>query len=156
MDVPDVLGTDELRSRLTGLLEEMASGGTDHVVVGRQRRPEAVLVSWSTWRRLTGGEPAGTVLGPARDLPSWDAREGLDFEVALDLLGDLIGWYSTEGYAEQGKPVPDPVRVAECDALVSRYAAERKALSIRDRAGVARAIGEYGPLVRRLYHPDHD
>lgn len=155
VDVPEVLGTDELRGRLTQLLDEMAAGGLPQVVVGRQRRPEAVLVPWAAWvqKEPTRSVASGPVLGQVGDLAPWTQKESLDLEVAQDLLGQLIAWYSQEGHAEEAGTDPDPVRVSECAALVGRYAQERRSLSVYDRAAVVRVINEYGPVVRRLYHP---
>jgi hypothetical protein len=147
-----VLGTDELRARLTGLLEDLASGESA-VVVGRQRRPEAVLVSWAWWRRLQG---EGPVLGNLGDLGPLDHQEGLDLEVAQSALGLLIAWYSGAANQERAKAEPDLVRVSECEALAGFFVRERRALTIRDRAGVKRVLKEYGPLAKRLYHADRD
>lgn len=153
MDATQVLGTDEVRVRLTALLGELTDGSRDVVVVGRHRRPEAALVGWERWRRTAEAEERGAVavLGPAVDLQPWTERESLDLEVAQDLLGDLVGWYSGQLAAQSAESAPDPVRVAECRVLVAALARQRRELSIRDRAGVVQVITEYGPLVRRLY-----
>lgn len=153
MSLPEgVIGTDELRTQLTGLLEELR-GGEGVVVVGRQRRPEAALVSWAWWRRLQSAEPAMSGVG---DLGPLNHQEGLDLEVAQSALGLLIAWYSSAALEERARPESDAVRVAECEALTSLFVRERQMLSIRDRAGVLRVLKDYGPLTKRLYHPDHD
>lgn len=153
MDLPEtVMGTDELRTQLTGLLEELTAR-EGMVVVGRQRRPEVAVVSWAWWRRLQADKPAVSDVG---DLGPLDHQEGLDLEVAQSALGLLIAWYSSAALQERSKPEPDLVRVTECEALTSLFVKERQVLSIRNRAGVTRVLQEYVPLVRQLYHSDHD
>ncbi|QNE18547.1 hypothetical protein F1D05_12330 [Kribbella qitaiheensis] len=91
----------------------------------------------------------------ATDIPDEKAaptlREGVDYEVAEDVFGDLIGWCAAQAEAESAKPDPDPAVLQKWEDQATQYVAERKALDPRDRAAVAAAIAKYTPLVRQLY-----
>jgi hypothetical protein len=79
---------------------------------------------------------------------SVDRAGGGNFEVAEDLIGDMIGGCSAQIAAEKSKPVPDPTAVERWIDAAAQYVAERKALDPRDTAPVGAVLAKYGPIVR--------
>lgn len=154
-----VLGTEEVRQRISALLDELREDPDRTVVIGRHRRPEAVLIPYAVWEAMASGqrEPHRPVLGQS-NLGNWTQADAVTFEVAEDLLGDLIGWCNARMWEEREKPNADqdPDEIEKWKREAARYVAEKRALAGADPAAVARVIREYGPLVRDLYGRDRD
>ena len=87
---------------------------------------------------------------PRGDLPSLTMREGVRYEVAEDLFGDLIGWCAAQIADEKKKPQPDPIAVKRWTDQAAQYVAERKALHAADTDAVEATIARYAPMVREL------
>jgi prevent-host-death family protein len=85
------------------------------------------------------------------DLPPLTMREGVRYEVAEDLFGDLIGWCAAQIAEEKKKQAPDRAAVQQWIDQVAQYAAERKALRAHDTDAVEAVIAQYGPMVRDLF-----
>lgn len=117
------------------------------MVIGRQRRPEAVLVSFDRWRELTGSGSLGT-------LPTWTQEEAVSFEVAEDLLGSMIAWAHAQMMGEREKPDPDPRVVEAWRTQAAAYAQQRRDLRGASPADIARVVREYGPRVRAQWSYD--
>lgn len=90
-----------------------------------------------------------------RDLPAWTARQGVEFEVAEDIFGDLIAYCVRQLNAEEQREQPNQDRIAHWQDELARYARERRALDGTDAAAVAGVLETYGPLVRELYHGEN-
>jgi hypothetical protein len=84
---------------------------------------------------------------PAAELT---AEEGVRYEVAEDLYGDLIGWCAEQAAAERAKPDPDPAELQRFKDQAILYVAERRALDPRDAAAVGAAVTKYSALVREI------
>ena len=72
------------------------------------------------------------------------------FEAAIEVLGVLVGWYSSLLGEEQSKDVPDRAEIARLRQQRAEYVREQMALDLNDDAAVERTITECGALVRRL------
>ncbi|MDQ3629984.1 MAG: hypothetical protein M3417_01650 [Actinomycetota bacterium] len=80
----DVLATREVRTQLPALLARFRTEGVDAepVLIGARRRPEAVVLSYERYVKLTGGRQR---VAEALDRQTRDAGESLDAEEALAL-----------------------------------------------------------------------
>jgi len=65
MATEPVLGTEDLRRDLAQVLTRMTTQPGYTVVIGRQRKPEAVLVPYELWRELSGDGGGAEVKIPA-------------------------------------------------------------------------------------------
>ena len=83
--------------------------------------------------------------------PAPSLQEGVDYEVAEDVFGDLIGWCAAQAEAESAKPDPDPAVLQKWQDQATRYVSERKALDPRNHSAVTAAIAQYTPLLRQIY-----
>ena len=80
----DVLATREARAQLPALLKHFREQGADAepVVIGAQRRPEAVVLSYERYLQLAGGRERAAA---ALQQQSREAGEMLDADEALEL-----------------------------------------------------------------------
>lgn len=83
------------------------------------------------------------------DLGAWSADDGLAFEAAEWILGAMIARTTAADAAERAKPVPNQERLAALDEERAVYAAERRQLSVHDRARNNAVVERYGDLARR-------
>lgn len=163
-----VLGTEELRRDLAKVLARMQTHPQETVTIGRQRRPEAVLVPIRRWQELTTSMPdrdrPGAPSDPDEPVPTtkaasgaatvadlhWDPRDGVAFEVAESVLGNLISFCVAELSALEQTAIPDQVEVAAWRDRLTDYARERKQLSISKPATLRSIIDHYGAELREL------
>ena len=156
MATEPVLGTEDLRRDLAQVLTRMATQPGYTVVIGRQRKPEAVLVPYELWRELSGSggdgdEGAATARGRVRDGDlSWDPADGIAYEVAESVLGDLIGYASSKLWDATHEPAPDPEDVARWKETLHGYVSERRSLSLKDPGKLRAVIDVRGAELREL------
>jgi hypothetical protein len=169
MTSESVLGTEDLRRSLTAVLTRMRTHPQEVVTVGRQRRPEAVLVSFHRWTEMLDAMRApDPVDGPAQpgrvglaaaehagttgeDL-HWDPRDGVAFEVAESVLGNLISFCVAELSALEQATVRDEAQIQAWRDRLTGYARQRKQLHISEPATLAAVIERYGNELRELTH----
>ncbi len=83
-------------------------------------------------------------------LPGVTADEANTYEVALDVVNDVIGWYSSAIWREKQQTSPDQGVIGRYEAAVAKCSTERRALTPADQPANARAIQAYGILIRQL------
>lgn len=169
-----VLGTEELRRDLAQVLGRMNTDPQEVVVIGRQRKPEAVLVSFSRWQDLLAAESgrentagqdeigsgaheqaepteAGGVgiVAASGDL-HWDPRDGVAFEVAESVLGNLISVCVVRISEAEQAADPDSAAIASWRERLIGYARQRKSLTVSDPATLRRVVERYGAELREM------
>lgn len=82
--------------------------------------------------------------------PPLSPREGVRYEVAEDVFGDLIGWCSEQVGLELEKSNPDAARIQELTDQARGYVAERRALHPDDLESVNAVLNKYGLLAKEL------
>jgi len=80
---------------------------------------------------------------------SWSQEEGIAFEVARDILGQLIGYASTRIDAEQTQPGASDGQGPTWRERQQEWASRRLALAPGD-PDVERVLAQEGALLRRL------
>ncbi|CAH2898040.1 MAG: hypothetical protein PPHEMADM_3163 [uncultured Paraburkholderia sp.] len=81
-------------------------------------------------------------------MTTWTDEQLADYECALETIGNVIALKARDLEEEKAKPAPDADRLAELRRQQADLAGERSRLRIRDHDTVARAIEQYGRLVR--------
>ena len=77
-------------------------------------------------------------------------EEIVNYECARDAIGNLIGIYMSQKYAEEKKEFPDQAVIDDLREEVSRLWRERSDLIIPERAKIARIRRTYGLIVKGL------
>ncbi|MDD3445955.1 MAG: hypothetical protein PHS60_11120 [Zavarzinia sp.] len=98
-------------------------------------------------RAKTAAPLVHPVTGQAEE---WTHEECVEYEVARETLGGLIGYRSAWIDVEGAKPIPDRAAIARWEAETDNLVAELRGLDVRDRANVARILRDYGGELRRL------
>lgn len=78
----------------------------------------------------------------------WTDEQLADYECALETIGNVIALKARDIEEETAKPAPDADRLAELRRQQAELAGERSRLRINDHDAVARAVEQYGRLVR--------
>ena len=78
----------------------------------------------------------------------WTQEESVNYECAVECIGDMISIRTAALAQEREAPYPDQARVAQLLAEVSQLGQERQDLSLHDHEHVARILREYGAQVR--------
>ncbi len=81
-------------------------------------------------------------------MTTWTDEQLADYECALETIGNVIALKARDIEEEKAKPTPDDDRLAELLRQQAELAGERSRLRIGDHDAVARAIEQYGALVR--------
>jgi hypothetical protein len=154
-----VVGTEQLRRDLSGMLQRLRADPRAIVRVGRQRRPEAVLISYALWQELTsaarrdGAAAAGEAVSPTQADLRWDPDAGLDYEVVESTLGVLISHCVARHTAAAEDPGhADPAAEVWLQRL-QFYAQQRhemKTLLSRDPGALRDARARYARELREL------
>ena len=158
MATEPVLGTEDLRRDLAQVLTRMATQPGYTVVIGRQRKPEAVLVPYELWRELSGdvGESGvETREVPPGPLPvggdlHWNPADGIAYEVAESVLGDLISYAVTQLDSAEQAAAADPAEIARWNEKLTEYVFERRALRVDDPGKLRRVIEARGAELRQI------
>jgi hypothetical protein len=148
----DLIDAGAGQLRLPDLLDQLHDSADGRLLVGRDRRPEAVLVALPEWERITG-EPQNSAPLPPAPLGHLGHRSDEDitaYEVARETFNVVIGWCQSRRYREEKKPDPDTEMITFLVSQITRCIREQRELDPTDREGVARAIQEYGSLSRAL------
>ena len=82
------------------------------------------------------------------DMPKWTQDQAIAFEAARECITDMMGICSAAIAAEESCAHPDPARLADLEAELTRLAAERAVLTVLDEERVAAVRGTYGPRIR--------
>src|SRR5712691_10226288 len=102
-----VMPAEELQRRLPALLDEVAGDEQRVIAVGRDGQPQVAIVQWRRWNELSvaAGRPVRQPYEPrlGRDLPRQTMEEGINYEVAEDVLGLLVAWCSAQIGQERAK-----------------------------------------------------
>lgn len=81
-------------------------------------------------------------------MTTWTDEQLADYECALETIGNVIALKAREIEQERAKPLPDAAHVTELRRQQASLADERGRLRIGQHDAVARAIEQYGKLVR--------
>ena len=81
---------------------------------------------------------------------TWSDDEAVAYEVALELINEVVGACSARIATEQARPDPDRDAIAVWLAERGRCAEVRRGLDPSDHAAVARVRREYAALARLL------
>jgi hypothetical protein len=79
---------------------------------------------------------------------TWTDDQLVNYETALEAVGNVIAIASRDIADERHKSQPDADRINELLALQRRLNQERQSLRIDDDAAVRKAIEIYGKIVR--------
>ncbi|MCW0009867.1 MULTISPECIES: hypothetical protein [Burkholderiaceae] len=82
------------------------------------------------------------------DVMTWTDDQLVDYETALETIGNVIAIASRDITEEREKSRPDVRRIDELLELQKRLSGERRSLRIDDDAAVQKAIAAYGQIVR--------
>lgn len=146
-----ILGTEDFRRDLAQVLAQIRVDPRHVVTIGRHRRPEAVLVSYAMWQEVSGGidHDAGAHGEHDGDL-SWDPADGVAYEVAESVLGDLISYCARELWAAEHVDRPDPATVTAWRDRLTSYAQQRRNLTISDPSNLRAVIERFGAELREV------
>jgi hypothetical protein len=97
------------------------------------------------------GLPEDSVLAGLRPF-GWDTRESVRYEVALEMLGQLVAACTDRMTREQAKVSPDRAVVEECDRLQGRYLEQQRRLRSADHDAVAEVLANVRELQQRVLH----
>ncbi|ABO60533.1 conserved hypothetical protein (plasmid) [Burkholderia vietnamiensis G4] len=81
-------------------------------------------------------------------MTTWTDEQLADYECALETIGNVIALKARDIETEKTKPSPNSDRIDELRRQQAELADERSRLRIGDHDAVARAIEQYGRLVR--------
>jgi hypothetical protein len=79
---------------------------------------------------------------------NWTDEQLADYECAVETIGNVIALKARDIAAEKAKSEPDNARIDALRGEQSELVLERSRLRIEDRDATARAIEQYGNLVR--------
>jgi hypothetical protein len=80
----------------------------------------------------------------------WSNEESVSYEVALELITQVVAEYNGLIYKERAKEFPDAERIAAWTASKQEYIAQRRALQVDDTASVAIFHAESTRLLHEL------
>jgi len=102
---------------------------------------------------MTGGAAGGggdqSVLG-AMGPVTWSLEDGVAYEVALELIQQVVGAYSALIAKEESSEVPDTTVIESWERVQGRWAGRGRELHPADRRGVESIIAECQALVAEL------
>ncbi|MFC2522114.1 MAG: FAD-dependent oxidoreductase [Lautropia mirabilis] len=78
-------------------------------------------------------------------------QETLQFDIASNILGTIIGCHAVKIAHERKKPNPDRSLIAASEKVQDEMRELRDSLDFCDQKEVERVIKEYGPLSRELW-----
>lgn len=78
----------------------------------------------------------------------WTQEESVNYECAVECIGDMISIRTARIWQEEHSPQPDKALLAQLEAEVLQLGRERRDLSLHDHEHVARILREYGAQVR--------
>jgi hypothetical protein len=78
----------------------------------------------------------------------FNKAKAANYEVAVSVLGSMIGLNSRAQHEEQNSANPDRDESAKLKLEHARLWAERHALQLDDECAVNRVLSEYGPIVK--------
>lgn len=79
----------------------------------------------------------------------WSTRASIAYEVALEVLGEMVAITAAEIWAEQHADTPDPDRLRRAQQTQARHAGQRRSLRLGDHDEIARVTREYGAILRQ-------
>jgi hypothetical protein len=79
---------------------------------------------------------------------TWSEEEGVSYEVALDVINDVVGAYSGLIGREEASPDPDGAKIASWRRVKVAWAHKRRELSPADPKAVASVRREAAGLLR--------
>ncbi|WP_257828132.1 hypothetical protein [Burkholderia glumae] len=74
----------------------------------------------------------------------------VEYEVACQTIGQLIGRQAELIATEESREKPDPTKLAEAIAERAKLVAAREALEPDDAQAIADVLAKFGPLARAL------
>lgn len=81
---------------------------------------------------------------------TWSEEEGVSYEVALDIVNEVVGAYSGLIGREEAAPSPDAAKIANWRQAKLAWAQKRRELSPTDPQAVASVRREAAYLLRTL------
>lgn len=85
----------------------------------------------------------GVCLPRDASLPEWSADNAARFEVAIELLSQLVGMCSARIAEEETRSSPNPAAIAEYRRLSAGFAQRQMSLNPHDTAAVTRVAQDY-------------
>lgn len=79
----------------------------------------------------------------------WSTSASVAYEVALEVLGEMVAVTAAEIWAEEHAGTPDPDRLRCAQQTQARYAGQRRSLRLGDGEEIARVTREYGAILRQ-------
>lgn len=92
------------------------------------------------------GSPSPSVVGEPF---TWSTSASVAYEVALEVLGEMVAISAAEVWAEEHADAPDPDRLRRAQQTQARYAGQRRSLRLGDGEEIARVTREYGAILRQ-------
>lgn len=86
---------------------------------------------------------------PPLSPPGWTQDQAIAYEVARELVGDVIALCTAQLAAERERPSPDAALIGRLEQELAALLAERDALRVLDDEAVARARAVHGARLRR-------
>lgn len=79
---------------------------------------------------------------------TWSLNSSIRYEVARDILNDVIAIHMADVYAEEAKTTPDAERLAGLQTSVMQLRLELQQLGLQDSEDIDRIMREGGQFVR--------
>ncbi len=79
---------------------------------------------------------------------TWTDDQLADYECAVETIGNVIALKARDIGIEQAKSQPDDALIDRLRCEQANLARERSQLRLEDREAIARAIAQYGQIVR--------
>lgn len=99
---------------------------------------------------MSAAELPGSRSSPVVGDPfEWSTSASVAYEVALEVLGEMVAISAAEIWAEEHADTPHPDRLRRAQQTQARYAAQRRSLRLGDGDEIARVTREYGTILRR-------
>jgi len=99
---------------------------------------------------MTAAQPPGSPSASMLGHPIvWSTSASVAYEVALEVLGEMVATTAAEIWAEQHADTPDPDRLRRAQQTQARHAAQRRSLRLGDHDEIARVTREYGAILRQ-------
>ncbi len=82
--------------------------------------------------------------------PELSDAAAMKYEVAVEVLNDLISWHSAAIWREKQQPTPGQSAIDRWSAAMAGYQRQRRALDPADEPAADAVINSCGPIARQL------
>lgn len=80
----------------------------------------------------------------------WSDEQSVSYEVALELVSQVVGGFEALINREQGKASPDDELIRDWNAAEDRFLARRKSLRLNDNDEIRRLTADCTDEIRRI------